>query len=178
MRKLGIRGVRRGKPCRSTVPGPGAGLPEDLVRRDFSAPAPKLLWLADLTYVRLRRGGFAYTFVIDAFARAIVGWAVSASLSTEVCLDAPGGCHLVPQGRQRRPPRPGPPFHSERLAQYTSHDFRNLAKENGVVLSLSRKGEFWDNAIAESFLPRSKESSSTAGPGRPTPPCTRQCSTG
>jgi putative transposase len=87
MRRLGIWGVRRGKPRRTTIPG-GDARPEDLVNRDFTAGAPNRLWVCDLTYVATARG-FAYTaFVIDAYARVIVGWAVSTSLSAELALDA------------------------------------------------------------------------------------------
>ena len=88
MRELGIAGVVRGKPKRTTVPADLAERPADLVKRDFSAPAPNRLWVADITYVRTA-SGFAYTaFVIDVFARMIVGWAVSASLGADLALGA------------------------------------------------------------------------------------------
>jgi len=88
MRELGIAGVVRGKPRRTTVPADPAGRPSDLVKRNFSAPVPNRLWVADITYVRTA-SGFAYTaFVIDVFARMVVGWAVSASLGADLALDA------------------------------------------------------------------------------------------
>ena len=88
MRDLGISGVVRGKPKRTTVPAPERQRPDDLVKRNFSAPAPNRLWAPDITYVRTT-AGFAYVaFVIDVFARAIVGWAVSASLRADLALAA------------------------------------------------------------------------------------------
>ena len=88
MRELGIAGVVRGKPRRTTTPAPTADRPADLVERDFSARAPNRLWVADLTYVATW-AGFAYVaFVIDAFSRMIVGWRVATSLRAELALDA------------------------------------------------------------------------------------------
>jgi putative transposase len=88
MRELGIAGVVRGKPRRTTTPAPTADRPADLVERDFTAPAPNRLWVADLTYVATW-AGFAYVaFVIDAFSRMIVGWRVATSLRAELALDA------------------------------------------------------------------------------------------
>ena len=88
MRELGIRGVVRGAKRRTTVPAELGDRPADLVRRDFSAPAPNRLWVADLTYVATW-AGFAYTaFIIDAYSRAIVGWRVASHLRAELALDA------------------------------------------------------------------------------------------
>ena len=88
MRELGISGVVRGKPKRTTVPAPGQERPEDLVKRNFEAPAPNRLWVADITYARTDAGFVYVAFVIDVFARAIVGWAVSASLRADLALAA------------------------------------------------------------------------------------------
>ncbi|MGH9105331.1 MAG: IS3 family transposase [Acidimicrobiales bacterium] len=88
MRELGICGVVRGKPRRTTVPAPAEQRPADLVKRNFKAPAPNRVWVADITYVRTEVG-FAYVaFVVDVFARVIVGWAVSASLRADLALAA------------------------------------------------------------------------------------------
>jgi len=88
MRELGIAGVVRGKPRRTTTPAPTADRPADLVERDFSAPAPNRLWVADLTYVATWTGLAYVAFIIDAFSRMIVGWRVSTSLRAELALDA------------------------------------------------------------------------------------------
>lgn len=88
MKDLGIEGATRGRKPRTTTPAPPAERPADLVKRNFSAPEPNRLWVADLTYVATW-AGFAYTaFIIDAFSRAIVGWRVSSSLRTDLALDA------------------------------------------------------------------------------------------
>ena len=88
MGELGIRGVQRGKPKRTTIPAEGAERPSDLVNRVFAAPAPNRLWVADLTYVPTRAGFCYAAFIIDAYSRAIVGWRVATTLRTELALDA------------------------------------------------------------------------------------------
>src|SRR5262245_9866240 len=89
MRELGIAGVVRGKAKRTTVPADEAiAQPADLVERRFTAPAPNRLWVADLTYVRTWSGWLYVAFIIDAYARAIVGWQASTSLRTDLALDA------------------------------------------------------------------------------------------
>jgi putative transposase len=88
MGELGICGVVRGKPRRTTTPAQADARPADLVERDFTAPAPNRLWVADLTYVATW-AGFAYVaFIIDAFSRLIVGWRVATSLRATLALDA------------------------------------------------------------------------------------------
>ena len=88
MGELGLRGVVRGKPKRTTIADPQAERPADLVNRQFAAPAPNRLWVADLTYVPTW-AGFCYTaFIIDAYSRAIVGWRVAQTLRTSLALDA------------------------------------------------------------------------------------------
>ena len=88
MRQLGLHGVRRGKPRRTTTPHPSASRPADLVERDFSASGPNQLWVADLTYVATWSGFVYVALVIDAFNRFIVGWQASRSLRTDLALDA------------------------------------------------------------------------------------------
>ncbi len=108
MRELGIRGVVRGKPRRTTIPDPTDQRPADLVNRDFTAPAPNRLWVADLTYVATW-AGFCYTaFIIDAYSRAIVGWRVATTLRATLALDALEMAIWAPPGC--RPGRPGPPL--------------------------------------------------------------------
>ena len=88
MRKLGLRGVVRGKAWKTTFPDLSAPRPFDLVDRDFTATAPNRLWVADLTYVRTWSGFVYAAFVIDAYSRMILGWQVSGSLRTDLALDA------------------------------------------------------------------------------------------
>jgi putative transposase len=88
MRALGIRGVVRGKPRRTTTPAEGDQRPADLVNRQFTAPAPNRLWVADLTYVATRAGCCYAAFIIDAYSRAIMGWRVATTLRATLALDA------------------------------------------------------------------------------------------
>jgi putative transposase len=144
MRQLGIVGVRRGKPRRTTIPGPDAR-PTDLVKRDFTAPAPNRLWVADLTYVPTR-GGFVYVaFVIDAYARVIVGWAVSTSLSAQVAVDA---LELAIWAR-KDDLAPGLIHHSDRGVQYTAIRYSERLDDAGAAPSVGSKGDSYDNALAE-----------------------------
>ena len=144
MRRLGITGVRRGKPRRTTFPS-GDDRPEDLVKRDFTAVAPNRLWVADLTYVPISTG-FAYVaFVIDAFARVIVGWAVSSSLGAEVALDA---LELAVWSRKDGG-LDGLVHHSDRGVQYTAIRYSDRLDEAGAAPSVGSKGDSYDNALAE-----------------------------
>src|SRR5690606_19524135 len=88
MRRLGIEGVRRGKRVRTTVPDIAAACPRDLVRRQFVADRPNRLWVADFTYVSTWQGWLYVAFVIDAYAKRIVGWRASSSMTTDFVLDA------------------------------------------------------------------------------------------
>ena len=88
MRSIGIRGVVRGAKRRTTTPAPAADRPTDLVKRDFTAPAPNRLWVADLTYVATWAGFCYAAFIIDAYSRAIVGWRVATTLRATLALDA------------------------------------------------------------------------------------------
>ena len=88
MRRLGLQGVVRGRTCRTTVPPEAAARPLDLVDRDFTATRPNQLWVSDLTYVATWRGFVYVAFVIDGFARRIVGWRASTALQTDLALDA------------------------------------------------------------------------------------------
>jgi putative transposase len=130
MRTLAIAGVVRGKAKRTTVPAPTGERPTDLVRRDFTAPAPNRLWVADVTYVSTW-SGFCYTaFVVDVFSRMIVGWRVAASLRADLALDAlemgiwaRGGCDLV-----------GLVHHSDRGVQYLAIRYRASGRGPGSGL--------------------------------------------
>jgi putative transposase len=88
MRQLGLEGVRRGKPRKTTTPDATAARPADLVERNFSAARPNQLWVADLTYVATWSGFVYVAFIIDAFSRFLVGWQASRSLRTDLALDA------------------------------------------------------------------------------------------
>ena len=145
MRELGLAGVVRGKRTRTTLPAAVAARPGDLVERQFSAPAPNRLWVADLTYVATW-SGFAYTaFIIDAFSRAIVGWRVSKSLRADLALDA-----LEMAIWARSADDLGDlVHHSDRGVQYLAIRYTERLAEEGAVTSVGSKGDSYDNALAE-----------------------------
>ncbi|MBI4797597.1 MAG: IS3 family transposase [Desulfarculus sp.] len=143
MRGLGLQGAVRGKKFRTTVAGDGASRPADLVKRNFTASRPNELWVADLTYVATWRGFVFVAFIIDVFARMIVGWRVSNSLRTDLALDAleqalwarPGTEHLV--------------HHSDRGVQYVSIRYTERLAEAGIEPSVGTVGDSYDYALAE-----------------------------
>jgi len=144
MDDLGLRGVVRGRRQRTTVPNESAARPADLVRRDFHPVAPNRLWVADLTYVRTW-AGFAYVaFIIDAYARYIVGWHVSRSLHTDLVLTA-----LEQALWARKGPFEGLVHHSDRGVQYLSIRYTERLTEAGIATSVGSRGDSYDNALAE-----------------------------
>jgi putative transposase len=148
MRQLGLRGVVRGRRFKiTTQPDTAASRPADLVTREFRATRPNQLWVADLTYVATWRG-FAYVaFVIDVFARRIVGWRVSSSLRSDLALDA------LDQALYDRP-LAGEPLihHSDRGVQYLSIRYTERLAEAGIEPSVGSTGDSYDNALAESVI--------------------------
>ena len=147
MRRLGIEGVsRRGKRPRTTTPAAQAPATEDLVRRQFKAPGPDRLWVADITYVPTREGFLFLAAVIDAFSRRCVGWSMRNDLRAELVLDALG------MAITQRQPRHGLIHHSDRGSQYTSLAFGQTLADAGVLQSIGRRGDAFDNAVAESFF--------------------------
>jgi len=144
MRDLGLRGVVRGRRLRTTVPDETAAPPADLVQRNFHPAAPNRLWVADLTYVRTW-AGFAYVaFIIDAYARYIVGWHVSRSLHTDVVLTA-----LEQALWARKGPFEELVHHSDRGVQYLSIRYTERLAEAGIATSVGSRGDSYDNALAE-----------------------------
>jgi len=146
MRSMGLQGVIRGKSVKTTVSDKAAPCPQDKVNRQFQAERPNALWVADFTYVSTR-GGFVYVaFVIDAFARRIVGWRVSRSAQTGFVLDA-----LEQALCERRPIRGGLVHHSDRGVQYVSIKYSERLKDAGVEPSVGSVGDSYDNALAETI---------------------------
>jgi putative transposase len=104
------------------------------------------LWVADLTYIRLELEFVYLAVILDAFSRRVIGWALDRSLDTELTLQA------LRMAIERRRPAPGLVHHSDRGVQYASHDYTQLLQERGIQISMSRKGNPWDNAACESFI--------------------------
>lgn len=146
MRQIGLCGVTRGKKApRTTVGDQEAERPKDLVKRDFSAPAPNRLWVADITYVATGVG-FVYTaFVVDAFSKAIVGWRVATSLHSELALDALEMAIFSRHGADLT----GLVHHSDRGVQYVSIRYTERLADCEVLSSVGSKGDSYDNALAE-----------------------------
>ncbi len=146
MRTAGIRGVVRGKRWRTTVADPAAQRPLDRVNRQFVATRPNQLWVADFTYVATW-GGFVYVaFVIDVFARRIIGWRVSRSMSTALVLDA------LEQALWARASARGVIHHSDRGSQYLSIRYTERLAEVGAEPSVGSTGDSYDNALAETII--------------------------
>jgi putative transposase len=148
MRQMGLCGVRRGKPKRTTVPDDAAERPEDLVERNFAAPAPNRLWVADLTYVRTWSGFCYVAFIIDVYARVIVGWQATRHLRTDLALDA---LEQAIWGRKDEDLWELV-HHSDRGSQYLSVRYTERLADAGVVNSVGSRGDSYDNALAESVI--------------------------
>jgi len=146
MRDLGLRGVVRGRKFKTTIPDDSAVRPADLVKRDFTATRPNQLWVADLTYVATWRGFVYVAFVVDVFARRIVGWRASSSLRTDLALDA------LEQALYDRPQVDDLVHHSDRGSQYLSIRYTERLAEAGIEPSVGSVGDSYDNALAESVI--------------------------
>jgi transposase InsO family protein len=147
MRAMGLRGVIRGKPVRTTISDKAAPCPLDRVNRQFKAPAPNRLWVADFTYVSTWVGMLYVAFVIDVYARRIVGWRVSRTAHTAFVLDA-----LEQALHERRPVHGGGlVHHSDRGSQYVSIKYTERLAEAGVETSVGSVGDSYDNALAETI---------------------------
>jgi putative transposase len=132
---------------RITTIANGAAVPApNELARDFSATAPNKRWVTDITYVWTGEGWAYLAAILDLFSRRVVGWALDATLHTSLALQA------LESALARRRPDKGLLHHSDRGCQYTSFDYRSRLAELGVTISMSRKGNCWDNAVAESFF--------------------------
>jgi putative transposase len=147
MRGLGLQGIVRGKTVRTTVSDRAAPCPLDRVNRDFKASRPNVLWVADFTYVATWQGFVYVAFVIDAFARRIVGWRVARRAETGLVLDA-----LEQALHARRPIEGGLVHHSDRGVQYVSITYTERLAETGIAPSVGSVGDSYDNALAETVI--------------------------
>ena len=147
MRAMGLEGVIRGKPVRTTISDKAALCPLDRVNRQFRVPRPNVLWVSDFTYVSTWTGFVYVAFVIDAYARRIVGWRVSRTAQAGFVLDA------LEQALHERWPmhRAGLIHHSDRGSQYVSIKYTERLAEAGVEPSVGSVGDAYDNALAETI---------------------------
>jgi transposase InsO family protein len=146
MRAEGLRGVVRGPRVRTTIPDLLADRPRDLVERAFQAERPNQLWVADFTYVATWRGMVYVAFVIDVFSRRIVGWRASASMRTDLALDA------LEQAVYDRETETSLVHHSDRGSQYLSIRYTERLAAAGIEASVGSRGDAYDNALAESII--------------------------
>jgi transposase InsO family protein len=149
MKAMGLCGVVRGRSWTTTTESSSeTPRPADLVDRDFTATRPNQLWVSDFTYVATWRGFVYVAFVIDVFARRIVGWRVSSSLATDFVLDA------LEQAIYDRcgPTTDGLVHHSDRGTQYLSMRYSNRLADSGIAPSVGSRGDSYDNALAESLI--------------------------
>ena len=150
MREMGLTGARRGRAFKVTTRSDERQRrPDDLVDRQFKAPTPNRLWVADLTYVRTFKGWVYVAFVIDVFSRMVVGWQISTSLRSDLAIDA---LEMAIWNRTRA----GQVIdrlihHSDRGVQYLSNRYSERLAENDIVASVGSRGDSYDNAMAESF---------------------------
>ncbi len=148
MRDLGLRGVVRGNTRpRTTLPKLASDRPADLVARQFRAPGPNRLWVADLTYVKTHSGWVYVAFIIDVFSRFVVGWQASRSLRTDLALD---GLEMALWARRARCSA-GLIHHSDRGGQYLAVRYTERLAEAEIQTSVGSRGDSYDNALAESF---------------------------
>ncbi|WP_460885621.1 IS3 family transposase, partial [Polaromonas eurypsychrophila] len=147
MKRLGLQGVRRGKVVRTTIGDATAVRPLDRVNRQFKADRPNQLWVSDFTYVSTWQGWLYVAFVIDVFARRIVGWRVSSSMRTDFVLDA------LEQALYARQPERADALihHSDRGSQYVCIRYSERLAEAGIEPSVGSKGDSYDNALAETI---------------------------
>ncbi len=147
MQSMGLQGVIRGRPVKTTISDTALPCPRDHVNRQFKAPRPNALWVSDFTYVATWTGFVYVAFIIDVYARRIVGWRVSRTAHTGFVLDA-----LEQALHERRPARrAGLVHHSDRGSQYLSIKYTERLADAGIEPSVGSVGDSYDNALAETI---------------------------
>jgi putative transposase len=146
MRENGIRARHKRRYQATTDSKHRLPVAPNLLNRNFAPPAPNQSWSADITYIWTDEGWLYLAVVLDLFNREVVGWSIKPRMTTDIVLDA------LTMAWFRRQPAAGLIHHSDRGSQYASHAFQGRLAEYGMVCSMSRKGNCWDNAPAESFF--------------------------
>ena len=146
MRENGIRGRHKRRYKATTDSKHCLPVAPNLLDRNFQPSAPNQAWTADLTYVWTQEGWLYLAVVLDLFNREVVGWSIKPRMTADIVTDA------LTMAWFRRRPAPGLIHHSDRGSQYASHAFQNKLTEYGMICSMSRKGNCWDNAPTESFF--------------------------
>ena len=146
MADLGLSGKQKRRFITTTDSNHAEPIAANLLQRDFTATRPDQKWLADITYIRLNEGWLYLAVVLDCFSRRIVGWSLSRNIDADLV------CGALEMALRRRCPSDDLVHHSDRGVQYASRPLRKRLKEEGVTMSMSRKGDPWDNAMMESFF--------------------------
>jgi transposase InsO family protein len=146
MRGMGLAGRRKRRFRRTTDSRHAFPIAPNLLARDFTAKAPDRVWLADLTYLWTAEGWLYLAVVLDLYTRRVVGWAMADHLGHELALAA------LDMAIARQRPAPGLLHHADRGVQYAAHGYRARLLAHGMLCSMSRKGDCWDNAPMESFF--------------------------
>ena len=147
MHEEGVCGRRRPKFARTTNSAHDYPIAPNVLEREFTSDEPDKAWVADITYIWTNQGWIYLAVVIDLFSRLVVGWSMADHMRAELVLNA-----LRAALGHRAPSEEGLVFHSDRGSQYASDAYRAALREHGIVCSMSRKGNCWDNAVAESFF--------------------------
>lgn len=147
MREQGLAGRRRPRFRRTTDSNHGEPIAPNIVAREFIVDEPDRVWVADITYVWTVQGWMYLAIVIDLFSRRVVGWSMAEHMRVELVLGA-----LAAALGKRVPSAAGLVFHSDRGTQYAAKDYRAALEAAGITCSMSRRGNCWDNAVAESFF--------------------------
>ena len=146
MRALGLQGCKRRRFRVTTKANPAHPVAANLLDRNFTADRPNQRWVTDISYVWTDEGWCYLAVILDLFSRAVVGWALETTLTTQLPLRA------LDMAVRRRVPGSSLLHHSDRGCQYTSQEYRRALDDLGIDVSMSRKGNCWDNAVAESFF--------------------------
>jgi transposase InsO family protein len=146
MAELGLSGRQKRRFVKTTDSDHAEPVATNLLQRDFTATRPDQKWLADITYIRVAAGWLYLAVILDCFSRRIVGWSVSRRIDAELV------CTALEMALRQRCPQGDVVHHSDRGVQYASQTLRDLLEREGLTMSMSRKGDPWDNAMMESFF--------------------------
>jgi transposase InsO family protein len=146
MREQGLRARKKRRFQRTTDSQHGLPVAPNLLDRQFTVATPNTAWVSDITYLWTREGWLYLVVILDLFSRRVVGWALHDRITRQLALDA------LAMALRHRQPGPGLVHHSDRGSQYASGDYQAVLAAHGVVCSMSRRANCWDNAVAESFF--------------------------
>jgi transposase InsO family protein len=146
MRQAALRVRRRRRWVRTTDSRHRHPIAPNLLARNFTVDAPNRAWVSDITYLPTRAGWLYLAVILDLYSRAVVGWSMSRRIDGKLTLDALDAAVV------RRRVEPGLIAHSDRGTQYAATEYQKRLQQHGMICSMSRKGDCWDNAVAESFF--------------------------